>query len=71
MAQWLELDPPDQKVSGSSPAAVMLFPGKRVSVFSVDFNANVYTCIHNKYLVRQTKIYILRFVKTIKLVIFY
>ena len=33
MAYWLELEPPDLGVCGSSPAAVMLFPEKRVSVF--------------------------------------
>ena len=33
MAWWLELEPHDQMVSSSSSAMVMLFPGKRVSVF--------------------------------------
>ena len=33
MAWLLELEPPDRMVSGSSSVAVVLFPGKRVSVF--------------------------------------
>ena len=33
MALWLELEPPDRKVGGLSPAVLMLFPEKRVSVF--------------------------------------
>ena len=33
MAWWLELQPSDRMVSGSGSTTVMLFPGKRVSVF--------------------------------------
>ena len=32
MAYWLELEPPQRKVTGSSPTSVVLFPEKRLSV---------------------------------------
>ena len=40
MTYWLELEPPERKVSGSSPTAVVLFTEKRVSVY-VEFNTNI------------------------------
>ena len=36
MAKWLEVEPPDRMVSGSSSAMVTLFPRNSVK-FSVDY----------------------------------
>ena len=45
----MELEPPDRKVGGSSPAAVMLFPEKRVSVFLWTSLLINFHCLFNNY----------------------